>query len=484
MFAVLHIPSFALQAVLRAAPDLAGQAVVLSQTDKSTVGLCTEAAQRAGVCPGQSLPQAVARCPALLVRQPDSGLEREAEATLLAAAFAVTPQVELTAPGTCTLDLDGLAPARREPALRGALAELAAAGLAASAASGITPLLALYAATQARPHEIIAGTRELLTPLPLAVAEPTPEQVAILRQWGIRTLGQLTALSKADVTHRLGRCGLDLWERAAGGTVRPLRIQPLPREFQASQDCEHELETLEPLLFLFQRFIDRLAAELRNAHAAAQALELTLHLADDTRHDHLIRLPEPVTDAGILFRALQTYLETVRTPAAITGVRLRVQPERSLVRQRGLFDGGLRDPHGFADTLARVMALVGSDRAGTPVNEDTHQPDRFRLIPPPPALAPLPQGFVHPPSGLPLRRHRPPQPVTVELSGQHPAFLWSQGLRGEIRATRGPWHASGDWWEKGRAWQREEWDVELEGGGLYRLIRIPGQGWFVEGEYD
>lgn len=484
MFAVLRVPSFPLQAVLRAEPGLAGQAVVLSQPGEPAVALCTEAAHLAGIRPGQSLPQAAARCPAMIVRPPTPALEREAEAALLAAAFAVVPQVELTSPGTCTLDLSGLTEARRTPALRAALAELAAAGLEASAAFASTPLLAFYGACHTPPHQVLAGTRELLAPLPLAVADPTPEQMNILHQWGIKTLGQLTALKKADVTHRLGRTGLDLWERASGGLMRPLQLKTLPREFVAQQDCEHELETLEPLLFLFRRFIDRLAAELRNAHVAAQALELTLKLSDDAQHGHLIRLPEPVTDPEILFRALHTYLETVRTAAAIVGVRLRIQPERSLVRQRGLFDGGLRDPHGFADTLARVMALVGSERVGTPVAENTHRPDCFQLVPPPPALEPLPQGFAHPPRGLPLRRYRPPLPATVELADTRPAFLWTTTARGPVTATTGPWQSSGDWWEQARGWHREEWDVELEGGGLYRLARIPTQGWFVEGEYD
>lgn len=483
MFAVLHVPAFALQAVLRAEQGLAEKPVVLSRTDEPVVALCTPSALLAGICPGQSLPQAAARCPAMLVRAPHPGLEREAEAALLAVAFSVTPQVELTAAGVCTLELSGLTLPRRSPALRAALAQLASAGLAASAAFAPTPLLALYAARHAQPPELLAGTTELLAPLPLSVANPTPEQVSILHQWGIKSLGQLTALRKADVTHRLGRAGLDLWERASGGLPRPLQLKVLPLEFTAHQDCEHELETLEPLLFLFRRFVDRLAAELRNAHVSARAMELTLKLADDTHHSYFIRLPEPVSDPEILFRALHTYLENLRTSAAILGVHLRLQPERSLVRQRGLFDGGLRDPHGFADTLARIMALVGSDRAGTPVSSNTHRPDQFRLGPPLPTLDPLPQGFVHPPCGLPLRRHRPPLPATVELDGYQPAFLWTTVARGAVRAATGPWQSSGEWWEDKTRWWREEWDVELEGGGVYRVART-GDGWFLDGEYD
>lgn len=483
MFAVLHIPRFPLQAVLRTEPALATQAVALRHTHEAVVALANGFAQAAGVRPGQSLPQAVARCPTLLIRAPHPALEREAEATLLAAAFSVCPQVELTTSGTCTLGLSGLAPSRHEPALQQALAALTAGGLEAGAGLGDTPLQSLYTARHAEPRRILLGTPSLLASLPLAVAEPTPEMAAILAHWGIQTLGQFTALSKADITHRLGRAGLDLWERASGGSVRPLRVHTLPQTFHAALDCEHELETIEPLLFIFQRFVDRLTLELRNASLSAQALALTLELADDTRHEHLIRLPEPVADAAILFRALHAYLETVRTAASIRSVRLVLLPTRSQVRQRGLFDGGLRDPHGFADTLARVTALVGSDHVGTPVPADTHRPDTFKLISPPPVLAPLPTRFAHPPRGLALRRHRPPLPARIELNGRQPSFVWTAALQGDVCAVAGPWQSSGDWWERNQAWQREEWDVELAGGGLYRLMRTP-DGWFVEGEYD
>ncbi len=483
MFAVLHLPAFPLQAILRAEPALHAQPVALLAADGQSLAVCTAAALAHGVSPGQAAPQAVARCAALVLRSPRPDLEHDAEAALLAAAFSVSPQLELTSPGVCTLELTRLPEPRRHPALQQALADLTAFGLEATAGLGLTPLLALYAARQAQPGQILTGNRDLLAPLPLDLAEPSLEQAQILRLWGLRTLGQLTTLSKADVTHRLGRSGLALWERAAGGTVRPLVTRAPDRTFSATLDCEHEVETLEPLLFIFRRFIDRLALELRNASVAAIGLELTLELTDETSHRHAIRLPEAVTDAEILFRALHAYLETVRTSASIQGVRLQVVPGRVTVRQRGLFDGGLRDPHGFADTLARLMALVGSDRVGTPVPVDTHRPDAFKLQAPPPVLAPPADHFAHPPRGLTLRRHRPPTPAKVGLVGRAPAYVWTADTQAVVSATAGPWHASGDWWEADRHWRHEEWDVELATGGIYRLCRTPA-GWFLEGEYD
>jgi protein ImuB len=485
MYAVLHLPDFFLQALLRTEPALRERAVALVDGGgrQLTVIACTDAARRAGIELGQTAPQALARCSDVVVRTRRADLEEEAAAALLAASFGVAPQVEATGAGVCTIEIAHLAPARRLPAVRLALRELESLGLLASAGTASTPLLALYAARQAEVGTVLEADRSFLQPLPLAVAEPAPELSHVLASWGVKTLGQLTALAKADVTHRLGRAGLALWERAAGGSPRPLHPVAPAREFAASLECEHELETLEPLLFVLRRFVDRLALDLRNAHYAALALDLTLDLADESQHCHHIRLPEAVTDAGLLFRALHTYLETVRTTAAIRGVRLKVIHGRGGVRQQGLFDGGLRDPHGFADTLARVMALVGADRVGRPVPANTHRPDTVTLAPPPPTLAPLSQRFAHPPTGLPLRRHRPPTPATIELVDARPAYVLTPDLNSPVREVAGPWRSSGDWWETGQLWQREEWDVELTTGGVYRLLHTPG-GWFVEGEYD
>lgn len=485
MFAVVRVAAFALQAILRVEPALAGQAAALVVPGRrgSVIEECNDLALAAGVQPGCSTPRAQARCPGITLRPRQPALEREAADALLATAFAVTPYVEATAPGICTLGLEALSPTRHQSALLRALAQLSRLGLTASSGLGSTPLLALYAARQAAPGQVLAGDRAFLAALPIAAAEPSDDLAAVLATWGVHTLGQLTTLTKADVTRRLGHEGLSLWERASGETARPLDIVAPARTFSAEFTSEHEMETLEPLLFILRRFVDRLALELTNAHQAALAIELTLGLSDGSHHAQSIRLPEAITDGDILFRALQAHLETVRTAAPIAGVRLRLEPGRITVRQQGLFDGGLRDPHGFADTLARTIALVGPDRVGRPLPLNTHRPDAFTLVTPPATLPPFANALAHPPHGLPLRRHRPPTPARIALAGQRPAYVWTAGMEGAVTAAAGPWIASGHWWENDHFWQGEEWDVEMACGGLYRLRHTPA-GWFIEGEYD
>jgi protein ImuB len=491
VFAVLYIPDFALQAVLRTHADGQARAAALfTDKAKKSVLLAANAAARAsGIELGMTAPQAVARCPALVIRTPNAAAEADARSALLAVGFTVSPRIEDTAPGVSTLDLKGTDPRRHARIAAAAVAQLQQLGFIASAGIAATPLLALYAARRAavgvvgEPVLTVTDPASFLASLPLAAADPPGTLVDILTHWGLRTFGDLTALARDDVGRRLGPEGLALWDRAQGGTPRPLHPVVPVQTFSAAMDFEDEIETLEPLLFLLRRFLERLTLELRTSGFVAAALDFALPLSDGTRHEHAFRLPQPTADIEILFRAVHTHLESLRTATSIIGLELRASPTRPLVRQQGLFETGLRDPHGFAETLARVAAIVGADRVGTPQPEDSHRPDAVRLVPSPAVIPPPAEPPVHAIHGLPLRRFRPPLPAQLELTQGKPTYLWTERFAGAVAEMQGPWLSSGEWWQADRAWRRTEYDVAIEGGGLYRLV-LTDRRWFIEGEYD
>lgn len=483
-YAVLQVSDFALQAVRRTDSTLAGKpaALLSDATKKAVVVEACPLARGTGVEIGFTPSQAMARCADLELRTRSPSAEQEAQAVLLAVAWSLSPRVEPTAPGVCTIDLSGRAVATNLPHGREAIDQLRSHGLNATLGLGRTPLLAGYAARTAVLALEVGDERAFLAPLPLAMAAPSPGLAAVLAGWGIRTCGALTALAKNEVGRRLGAEGLELWARAAGETERPIAPAQPPEHFVAAMDLEHPVETLEPLLFVLRRCLDRITLQLANAGVVAASLGLSLALADETACDRDFRLPEPTANPDLIFRALHTHLETLRTAAPIHGLRLTVAPTRPLARQRGLFETGLRDPHGFAATLARLAALLGADRVGTPVHEMTRRPDAFALDTPPAVVAPVPRPPALSAIGLPLRRFRPPCAARVEFTAQGPAHVQSRPACGLVLRAHGPWHHSGEWW-KAEKWVREEWDVELAGGGLYRLVRQAAR-WFVEGMYD
>ena len=74
-----------------------------------------------------------------------------------------------------------------------------------------------------------------------------------------------------------------------------------------------------------------------------------------------------------------------------------------------------------------------------------------------------------------LRIFRPPRAARVTLDGG-PAPL-RRGRRHPRQAScelAGPWRTSGDWWTAD-PWQRDEWDIALSDGALYRIYCEPAR---------
>ncbi len=363
------------------------------------------------------------------------------------------------------------------------VADLAASGLRVRIGAGATPLLAAYAAHRGEPVLVVREARDFLGPLPIEVAHPTPTQASVLHGWGVKTLGQLTALPKAEIARRLGTDGVALWERATGETTRVLRHVEPTKTFAAEWVYDPPVESLEPLLFRLRRFAERVALELRGAGFVAEKLTLTLLLEDETDQGREFRLPEPSANLDGWMRILQGHLDTVQTDARVCGVRLIAKPARPPVKQDGLFDTGLKDPAVFWENLARLGAIVGDDCVGTPAVLDTWKSDSVVLEKPAESVpAPEPEPM-HPPRGLTLRRFRPPWPARVAFNDSLPVTVDAGDSHHEVLTARGPFRSSGSWWAPAKTWIVDVWHIEVTSGAVYQVVQTP-DGWCVEGVLD
>jgi protein ImuB len=490
MFAVIHIPDFELQAALRPEPDLWPRPVALldSAPAKAAVLQITGPACKAGVCRGQTSTQALARCRDVILKTRSRSQEETAAAALLQCAYGFSPAIEATAPGVCALDLRGLPVAAEDPEhwAKNILDSLEQLQLWAHIGIAETPHLAWLAAKQARPFLMARDAGPFVAALPLEALEPAAEILEVLEMWGIRTVGDFLAIGKENLAQRLGPEAVDLFDLASSRRVRPLNRVVPEETFEEAMDFEPPVESLEPLLFVLRRFVEQLARRLEMLYLVAADLQLRLGLASGQTYERLFVIPAPTRDVETLFRALQTHLENVRTDSPISSLRLGAKPGRTANYQFGLFNAALRDPTQFHQTLARLTALLGSHRVGTPRLEETHRPDSFRMdlegITAPRDLEPSAPQNQEPSQGLALRRFRPPLPATVETRQSQPALLRSAAFTGPIAAVRGPWRLSGHWWDR-EAWARDEWDVQTRRGDLLRLVRQEDQ-WLIDGIFD
>ena len=351
------------------------------------------------------------------------------------------------------------------------------------------------------------------------------EIIAILHKWGIHTLGQLAALDKEQLGARLGPEAVRMWERANGQSNRMLKLIRPPESFDESFEFEQEIETAEPLLFMLRRFLEQFAVRLSAIYLVAKELTLriTFSKSRQVRHgtdssdwrnepavagkqvyERVFKIPQPTNDVDLLFRMLQTHLENFRSKHPIIAVALSAEPIKPAREQFGLFETTLRNPQQLSETLARLTALLGADRVGTPALEETHRPDAFHMEPfswsskEHPSPYPLPEGEGRVRASrtslqqVTLRRFRPAVTASILRDENKPAHMCSSEIQGKIVEQRGPYLLSGNWWNE-KSWARAEWDVQLQGGELIRCHEsdppTPSYGvargiWKVDGVYD
>ena len=155
--------------------------------------------------------------------------------------------------------------------------------------------------------------------------------------------------------------------------------------------------------------------------------------------------------------------------------------------QGGLFLPATPLPDKLQVTLARIAGMVGEDNVGAPCPPQYPSARRLHLaqlnLRPSAEAAMLdtPQGEV---LRLVIRIFRPALEARVRLVELAPKIVQAPGVKGAVVRAAGPWKTSGEWWAQ-TAWSREEWDVALDDGGLYRIYQeSQTQHWFVQGVYD
>jgi nucleotidyltransferase/DNA polymerase involved in DNA repair len=465
----------------------------------------------------------------------------------------------------------------------------------------------------------------------LELLEPSPELEELFERWGLRTLGDLARLPEHSLAQRLDDKGMELYYHACGKDGTPLHPFIPAETFEACYAFDWPLENSESLAFILNHLLDRLCGKLASKSLRAEAIDLSLELADRTKNERLLRFGFPLNDPATILSLLRLDLATRPPQAAIVSLQIRLYPTPPRPMQFSLIDPPLPAPEKLARTLARLAALVGEQNVGSPALLNTHRPDAFRMRPFQPHVAGRrPQiesrrskvegrrskvegrvsssggrvsgsGFqdslsfkdpsstrnskletrnpefgisnseletqdleletrnlepetrdpklrvpscehllasgnlaakvqntqlhqleiqnselgtqnpeletrnskpetynlrlatcdlrlthdLRPAIALSLRIFRPPLPAQVVTEQSQPVAIRTSKIRGRVLECGGPWHSSGDWWEDKRRWAKEEWDMLLSNGGVYRIYRdLNNERWFIYGTYD
>ncbi len=221
---------------------------------------------------------------------------------------------------------------------------------------------------------------------------------------------------------------------------------------------------------------------------------------------------------------------------------MELDPAPARITQFSLLQRALPSPETLSTLIARLSALVGETRVGSPVLLDTYQPGAFELTRYAPEKGPASarastcasyadaspkprrgeggtEGAEDVDAGASvLRRQRIPPAIRVRVEHGRPVHVAAakRGMpHGAVIQAAGPWRTSGGWWNgdtcraegnadpcraKGNgdacreggnadarwaAWNRDEWDVALTSGVVCRIFQDrTTERWFLEGTYD
>jgi protein ImuB len=542
-FACIFVPDFPVEAILRAEPELRSQpvAVLEGKPPLEKIISVNQAAREAGISPKMTKLQ-IESCGEIALRDRSEFQESAAHNALLDCAQSFSPRVEDAAVDTVLLDLSGL------DKLFGPLPKIAREifrrasemGLRTNVSVASTLDAALLAAHGFSEVAVLPEGKEseILGGLPVGrlfadekESDDKEEILETLHRWGIQKFRDLAALPEIALSERLGQRGLELQRKAYGTSHRALVPSDPPLVFEEATEPEFPLVLLEPLAFLLNRMLDQLCARLKSRSLAAQEIHLKMALENGRQQDsestlfqRAIHLPVPLLDAKTFLKLLQLDLKAHPPGAPVTKVHLRIEPAKPRPGQNGLFIPRTPEPEKLELTLAKISAVVGGGRAGSPQILNTHRPQAFemqRFMPLDSARAgtPVPPQFMcaggtgaglersrrvlartsfpsinesNTPSNLvtALRLFRPPVPVTMNHQDGKPSHISSHKrnqISGEVLWAGGPWRSSGDWWEQD-AWVRDEWDIAVQektGIVFYRLVHDLMEGrWLLEGSYD
>ncbi len=401
---------------------------------------------------------------------------------LVELAVDFSPLVERTGADRVTFDFAGLDRLFGHPhEVAAAIARRAAdRQVKANLAIADNPDAAICAArgftgTSLIPH---GDEAKFLGGLPLSLLSPGEELAETLERWGIRRFQDLAALPPLGIAERLGEEGLRLRELARGEAERKLVPVAGALCFEEDYELEYPVDLLEPLLFLLARLLNGLATRLATRGLATDELRLRLKLETREIHERTLRLPVPSLDTRAFLKLMQLDLEAHPPAAPVVRLWMAMNPVKPQASQTGLYIPVSPEPVKLELTLARIGAVVGRDRVGSPELLDTHRPNAFRMREFRPGGGAVKRAEVR----LALRLFRPPRQARVAVASGKPNFVTAEGVRGKVLDLAGPWRTSGDWWTLD-PWLRDEWDIALSDGALYRIYCEP-KGWFVEGNFD
>jgi hypothetical protein len=338
---------------------------------------------------------------------------------------------------------------------------------------------------------------------------------------GIKNIRDLQQIPKDELINRYGqqfRNIIDVIEQKGSRLLTPnIKENKLDWDY----NLDFPVDDFEQLIFILNHGLDRLLDQTSHHGHSTEQLDLCFTLQNKTERTYEIKTSFPTLEKTFWLKLINLRVSLDPPESEIVAIRVTLHFTPPRPAQTGLYAVSRPEPERLLLTVNKLKKLVGEENVGVPVLLDQRVEKAFTLdaqaLPKGEEVAAhkkgavsktaatreevnhdmkpkqFPQGTTTGPqeiqnpkseirnSTIAFSYFNPPIAADVLVREKRLVFLRTQYFSGHVTKYSGVWKANSKWWDK--SWKAQEWDVEIENHGVYRLSRVNND-WFLVGEYD
>jgi DNA polymerase IV len=336
------LPNFSLRCETSRNPQIKGYRLVVVREIGSQKLVLDYSPEMTDLQPGMELQQALSRHDDICIIQADIPYYRHIYNNILDLLETKSPIIEGTEPGLAYIGMDGMQliyPDDND--FVNAVREAIPGGFITQIGIGQSKFLAYLAARQSLPD---SGFRTLsgdiashLKDLSCDVLPISSHILKKLRAFGIRTLGQITALPPGPLQSQFGPEGMRIWKLAGGWDEMPLYPRSLEQAIEAdttltwvTMSVEAPLSTVESLL------VKIFSADL---HGRGITCLILWTQGQDSRHwEKTVNYKEPAMDVRSAIPRIKYFLENYPQPGPVEQIGIKItRLGYGIARQKSIF---------------------------------------------------------------------------------------------------------------------------------------------------
>ena len=461
--------------------------VVIRQDNMLRISALDDAAAHFGLAVGLPLANARAICPHVQVHDADEAADAAALNAITEWCDRFTPLVALDPPHGLFLDITGCAHLfGGEAAMMNLICGLLTAqGFVVSAAIAATAVCARTLTRHVHGRIVRDGEEcEAVRPLPVSALGADITAVTGLRRAGLKTIGDVAARERREITARFGAAFTALLEQALGERDAPISPRkPLP-DYIVEKRFAEPVTTETVISATLSGLAGTLVRRWQN-RARARGGWKPVSFGPMARFAPSWSIPGRLSpEAEVIDRLFRERLEALSDPLdpgfGFDLIRLAASRTEIVVQQQRDLDANVHDNDELAALIDRIAARIGGKRVVVHLPQDTHIPERAVLAAPAQhhlvaaAQAMWPARIVGEPPLRPLRLFERPEQIKViaEVPDGPPArFVWRRATHAVVR-TEGPERVAMEWWRaENVTLTRDYFRVEDEEGLRFWLYR-------------